>query len=78
LQKSDWRRILPKLERFVVWPPTRPILPDEEDVDGDVHDATLRAMNGWQVVDYWNSLLPAQNLRVDVQSLLIQDSRLPR
>jgi hypothetical protein len=72
LQKSDWRRILPKLERFVVWPPTRPILPDEEDVDGDVHDATL------QVVDYWNSLLPAQNLRVDVQSLLIQDSRLPR
>lgn len=62
----------------MVWPPTRPILPDEEDIDGDVHDGTLHKMDGWQVVDYWNSLLPAQNLRVDVQSLLIQDSRLPR
>lgn len=75
LGKGDWQRILPSLERFVVWPPTRPIVPDEDGLNGEVRDESLQEMAGREIVDRWNTILEGQKVRVDIQDLAVRAPR---
>ena len=67
LTQTKRKTILPALERFVVWPPKRDMVPDEEDVEGEDVDSTLHQMTGWQIIDHWNEILRVQHVRVDVE-----------
>lgn len=67
LAQTEWKSILPALERFLVWPPNREMVPDEEDVEGEDVDSALRQKTGWQIIDHWNEKLRLQDVRVDVE-----------
>jgi hypothetical protein len=68
LDQAKWRTSLPALQRFLVWPPTRTIVSNEEDVDDEDVDLVLKEKTGWQIIEDWNCMLKPQDLRIEVEN----------